>query len=181
MRGTETVPEAVHGFPLDAAAMRPGGGPGGGADWCAVPQVPAPAEPRRAALLRRRPLQQVQRRRADRERGPPGEAGRRHGVRGGCPRPAAGCGPSRRPGALPWSQPRLHTHTGSEQAEPGQRAPLPGRGGSMLVSGARGHLPDQSLVQSGLWVRKPPCLALRSERDLADLKVTRERGGLWTP
>ena len=25
------------------------------------------------------------------------------------------------------------------------------------------------------------CLALRSERDLADLKVTRERGGLWTP
>ena len=77
-----------------------------------------------------------------------------------------------RPGALPWSQPRLHRHTGLGQAEPGQRAPLPGRGGSTLVSGARGHLPDQSLVQSGLWVRKPPCCALRSERDLADLKVT---------
>ena len=148
------------------------------------PQVPAPAEPRRAALLRRGPLQQVQRRRADRERGPPGEAGRRHGVRGGCPPPRCGLrggGPSRPPGALRWSQPRLHTHTGSRQAEPGQRVPLPRRGGSTLVSGARGHLPGQSLVQSGLWVCKPPCCSLRSDRDPIHLKVTGERGGLWTP
>ena len=126
--------------------MRPGGGPGGGADWCPVPQVPAPAEPRRAALLGRGPLQQVQRRRADRERGPQGEAGRRLRVRGGCPPPAD-----------------THTHTRSGQAEPGQSAPLPGRGGSTLVSGVRGHLPGQSLVQSGRRVCKPCWLYAQKE------------------
>lgn len=91
------------------------------------PQVPAPAEPRRAALLGRGPLQQVQRRRADRERGPPGEAGRRHGVRGVCPPPpAAGSRPSCPPGALPWSQPRLHTHREARGRQSRDRArPFP--------------------------------------------------------
>lgn len=50
-------------------------------------QVAAPAKPRWAALLGRRPLQQVQRGRADREHEPHREVGGRIGIRGQC------CGP----------------------------------------------------------------------------------------
>lgn len=170
------MPEAVH---------EAGGGPGGGADRCPVPRSPPRPSPgglhysdedlcnkyNGAALTESAALQEK-----------PGDATESEV---GARPPAAGSGvggpPVPRGPCAGLNRVSTHTHTGSRQAEPGQRVPLPRRGGSTLLSGARGHLPGQSLVQSGLWVCKPPCCSLRSDRDPIHLKVTGERGGLWTP
>lgn len=83
-----------------ASALTRAGGGGGGPGQLpeqrlpSRPQVAAPAEPRRAALLRRGRLWQVQRRRAGRGREPRGEVRGRVGVRGQCPRPPSTAGPS---------------------------------------------------------------------------------------
>lgn len=70
------------------------GGGGGGGEAAGIlaqgsspawsPQVPAPAQPRRPALLGRGPGRQVQRGGAERERAPGGGGGGRVGIRGQC-------------------------------------------------------------------------------------------------
>lgn len=87
------------GWPLLRPSLGPAGAAGGPGQLPeqrlpSRPQVAAPAEPWRAALLRRGRLWQVQRRRAGRGREPRGEVRGRVGVRGQCPRPPSTAGPS---------------------------------------------------------------------------------------
>lgn len=74
----------------------------------------------------------------------------------------------------------LHTHTGSWQAERGQRVPFPD-GRVTRSSLVRGHLPGQSLVQSGLGFANLLAAVCAQIETRSTLKVTGERGGSSGP